>query len=139
MSRALLVIRGNAERARATNWVARAPVGTRIEFKETKRSLPQNARFYAMLTDIASQKEHCGRKYSVDAWKVLFLHACGKEVQFIPSLDNSTFIPWGNRSSELSKDEMSALIDFMHAWGAENGVTFHDQAPAVPEDILLAG
>ena len=59
--------------------------------------------------------------------KVLFMHACGREVQFIPSLDNKTFIPWGQSSSDLSKEEMTSLIDFMHVWGAENGVVFHDQ------------
>lgn len=83
---------------------------------------------WAMLTDIASQKEHAGRKYTPDQWKVLFMHACGREVQFIPALDNSTFIPWGQSSSDLSKEEMTNLIEFMFAWGAENSVTFHDGA-----------
>ena len=55
------------------------------------------------------------------------MHACGREVQFIPSLDGSTFIPWGQRSSELSKEEMSELIDFIAAWGAEHTVIFHDE------------
>ena len=82
---------------------------------------------WAMLTDIAQQKEHCGRRYTPDQWKVLFMHACGREVQFIPSLDGSTFIPWGQRSSELSKEEMSELIDFIAAWGAEHTVIFHDE------------
>ena len=56
------------------------------------------------------------------------MHACGREVQFIPALDNSTFIPWGQSSSDLSKEEMTALIEFMFAWGAEKSVTFHDGA-----------
>jgi hypothetical protein len=79
-----------------------------------------------MLTDVATQKEHVGRKYAPDQWKVLFMHACGREVQFIPSLDNATFIPWGQSSSDLSKAEMTELIEFIHAWGAEHGVVFHD-------------
>jgi len=79
-----------------------------------------------MLSEIATQKLHAGRKYTPDQWKVLFMHACGREVQFIPSLDNSTFIPWGQSSSDLSKEEMTALIEFIFAWGAENGVTFHE-------------
>jgi len=58
------------------------------------------------------------------------MHACGREVQFIPSLDNSTFIPWGQSSSDLSVGEMSDLIEFMQAWGAENGVVFHDEPEA---------
>lgn len=128
MSRALITVNGKSDRERASAWASQSPVGTRIEFKKPKRSIPQNDRMWAMLTDIASQKEHAGRKYTPDQWKVLFMHACGREVQFIPALDNSTFIPWGQSSSDLSKEEMTALIEFMFAWGAENSVAFHDGA-----------
>ena len=128
MSRALITIRWRADQLRAANWAAKAPIGTRIEFKSAKRSLPQNDRMWAMLTDVARQKEHCGRRYTPDQWKILFMHACGREVQFIPSLDNTTFIPWGQSSSDLSKQEMSELIDFIATWGAQNGVTFQDDA-----------
>lgn len=83
-----------------------------------------------MLSDIAQQKEHGGRKYTPDQWKCLFMHACGREMQFVPSLDGTSFMPLGYRSSELTKEEMSALIECMFAWGAENGVTFHDQQAA---------
>lgn len=103
---------------------------TRVEFKSTKRSLPQNSLFWAMLTDVAAHKEHNGRKYTPDQWKLLFLCAIGREMQFIPSLDNKTFIPWGNSSSDLSKEEMTALIEFIAAWGAENGVVFHGEKQA---------
>lgn len=126
MSRALITINGKADREKAARWAMAMPAGARIEFKDAKRTLPQNDRMWAMLTDIASQKEHAGRKYTPDQWKVLFMHSCGREVQFIPSLDNSTFIPWGQSSSDLSKQEMTDLIEFMFAWGAENGVVFHD-------------
>lgn len=128
MSRALITVNGKSDRERASAWASQSPVGTRIEFKKPKRSIPQNDRMWAMLTDIASQKEHAGRKYTPDQWKVLFMHACGREVQFIPALDNTTFIPWGQSSSDLSKEEMTNLIEFMFAWGAENSVTFHDGA-----------
>lgn len=126
MGRALIVVRTAADRERAAAWARKAPTGTRIEFKAAKRSLPQNDRLWAMLSDVAQQAKHCGRSYTADAWKVLFMHACGREVQFIPALDGSTFIPWGQRSSDLSKQEMSELLDFIAAWGAENGVVFHD-------------
>ncbi len=126
MSRAVIVIRGETDRARVISWARQAPAGMRVEFKETKRSLPQNARMWAMLTDVACQTVHLGRKYTPDQWKVLFMHACGREVQFLPSLDGATFIPWGHRSSDLSKQEMSDLMEFIAAWGAEHGVRFQD-------------
>lgn len=130
MTRALITIRDPSDKARAAKWVSQAPAGTRVEFKAPKRSLPQNDRMWAMLTDVATQKLHAGRKYTADQWKVLFMHACGREVQFIPALDNSTFIPFGQSSSDLSVQEMTDLIEFIFAWGAENGVTFHDEVIA---------
>jgi len=126
MSRALVTIRGPSDRERVSRWAAQAPAGTRVEFKETKRSLPQNDRMWAMLTDIATQKEHCGRKYTPDIWKCLLMHAWGREVKFIPALDGEGVVPMVYRSSDLSKAEMTELIEFMFSWGAQNGIVFHD-------------
>ncbi|WP_245282960.1 recombination protein NinB [Aureimonas altamirensis] len=100
--------------------------GSRVEIKAPRRSLPQNDRMWAMLTSIAAQARHNGREYSTEQWKVIFMHACGREVQFLPALDGSTFVPWGQSSSDLSVSEMSDLIEFMKAWGAQNGVVFQD-------------
>jgi hypothetical protein len=127
MSRAVLVLHTDDLRAKAKSWIDKAPTDTRVTFQGPKRTLDQNSRLWAMLTDIAEQKEHCGNRYTPDQWKVLFMHACGREVQFIPSLDWATFIPWGQSSSSLSIAEMSELIEFMFSWGAQNGVAFHDQ------------
>ncbi len=126
MSRALITLSTPADRDRLARWARELPTGTRAEVKAPRRSLPQNDRLWAMLTDVATQKEHGGKKYSTKQWKALFMHACGREVQFLPALDNSTFIPWGQSSSDLSKQEMTDLIEFMFSWGAENGVVFHD-------------
>lgn len=38
----------------------------------------------------------------------------------------SSHFPSGFKSSELSIPEMSDLMEFMSAWGAENGVTFRE-------------
>ena len=127
MSRATIIIKSEADRQRAAAWSMKAPPGCRIDFKEAKRTVDQNALLWAHLTDVAQQAEHNGRRYSADQWKILFLHACGREVQFIPALDGTTFLPWGQSSSDLSKAEMGELIDFIGAWGAKNGVKFHDE------------
>lgn len=126
MGRAMVVINGQAARNKVAGWAMKAPINTRVEFRAPKRSLPQNDRMWAMLTDVAAQAEHNGRRYTPDQWKILFMHACGREVQFLPSLDGATFIPWGSSSSDLSKEEMSELIDFIACWGTEHGVRFND-------------
>jgi hypothetical protein len=128
MSRALIILTGySSSRSLVMKWIDESPLGTRVEFKGPRRTLPQNDRMWAMLTDIAMQKEHCGRRYSPDQWKAIFMHACGRELQFIPTLEGDGIIPWGLSSSDLSKEEMSNLIAFMEAWGAQSGVIFHDK------------
>jgi hypothetical protein len=44
MGRAVLILNGKVDREKAARWVAKAPVGTRVEFKASKRSIPQNDR-----------------------------------------------------------------------------------------------
>lgn len=122
--RAVVIVREEADRNLLRKWAGTVPDGTRVEWKAPKRTLPQNDRFWALLTEVATQKTHAGRRYTPGQWKVLFLHAIGREVQFIPSLDNSTFIPWGQSSSDLSVGEMNDLMAFIENWGAENGVVF---------------
>lgn len=41
-----------------------APVNTRVEFKEAKRTTDQNARMWAMLTDVAQQLPWHGQRLS---------------------------------------------------------------------------
>lgn len=130
MGRALVVLHTPADRLRATHWVSRARPGTRIEFKSSKRTLPQNALMWVLLTHVSVQKEHFGRKYSPDDWKIIFLNALGRETRFVPSLDGTGFIPIGQSSSDLSKEEMTGMIELLLSWGAQNGVKFEDDGKA---------
>lgn len=126
MSRATLILYGPDVRARAADWVARAAPGTRVEFKAPKRTLPQNARMWAMLTDVARQVKWHGLQLSADDWKLLMLDALKREVRMVPNLDNNGFVSLGRSSSDLSKAEMTDLIELIFAFGAQHGVVFHD-------------
>ena len=125
MSRALLTIRGSAERARAMRWLANVPNGTRIEFKAAKRSLPQNDRLWAMLTDVARQKEHNGRRYTTDQWKVLFISghaiATGIPTEVVPGLEGE-FLNIRESSAKMSKRRMNSLIEYTTAWCIGNNI-----------------
>jgi hypothetical protein len=125
MSRAVLILGRLDVMERAISWIRKAPPGTRVEFKAPRRSLPQNDRMWAMLSDFAMQAEHGGRKYNPDQWKAIFLHALGQEIEFLPSLDGRTFVPVSNRSSDLSVAEMCQLQELIEAEGAQRGVRFH--------------
>ena len=128
MSRTMLVLNSAAIRERAARWAATAPAGTRVEFKEPKRSLPQNDRMWAMLTDVASQLTWHGLRLSPDDWKLIFLDALKREVRMVPNIDGNGFVNLGRSSSDLSKAEMSDLMELIAAFGARHGVVFNDQA-----------
>ena len=132
MTRQYFVIWNAEMRRRAHQAIDAAPNEARVEVKDPKRTLPQNSRFWAMLTDVSRQYEHCGRKYEPDQWKALFLSALGREMQFAPSLDGRGFVPLGQSSSDLSVAEMADLITFMLAWGVENDIEWSDPKDRQP-------
>lgn len=122
MSRATIILNSRAERDRASKWAQTAPSGTRIEFKEVKRSLPQNDHMWALLTDIARNVQWHGINLAPDDWKLLFLDALKREVRMVPNLDGNGFVSLGRSSSDLSKGEMSDLIELIMAFAAQRGV-----------------
>lgn len=130
MGRALVTIRAETDRLRVANWAAKAPYGTRVEFKATKRSIPQNDRMWAMLTDVATQLKWHGQSLHADDWKLIFLDGLKRELRIVPNLDGTGFVNLGRSSSDLSKAEMTDLIELIAMFGAKHGVVFHDPAEA---------
>ena len=130
MSRALLVIRDARDRLRALSLIEKVPIGTRVEFKAAKRTLPQNDRMWAMLTDIAEQLPWHGQKLRADDWKLIFLDALKREARLVPNIDGSGFVNISTSSSDLSKGEMIDLIMLIEEFGARHSVRFGDEARA---------
>jgi hypothetical protein len=128
MSRAALVLSSPSDRLRAARWVEQAPAGTRLEFKQAKRTTDQNSKLWASLTDIATQLPWHGIKLSPDDWKLLFLDALKREVRMVPNIDGNGFVSLGRSSSDLSKAEFSDLLEIIAAFGANHGVVFHEPA-----------
>jgi len=127
MSRAMIVVRSDTDRERAAKWASKAPAGCRIEFKETKRSIPQNSLLWSMLSDIARTLPWHGVRLTPDDYKLLFLDALKRELRIVPNLDGNGFVNLGRSSSDLSKSEMGDLIELIRVFGANHGITFIDQ------------
>lgn len=130
MSRALITIYSAADRARAQAVLAKAPNGTRVEFKAAKRSLDQNSRMWAMLTEVSRQVEWHGLKLRPNDWKLVFLDGLKREMRVVPNIDGNGFVNLGRSSSDLSKEEMGELMELIAAFGAQHGVVFRDQSEA---------
>ena len=100
-----------------------------VEVKQEKRSLAQNARLWAMLTDISRQVEWYGQKLSPEDWKHIFTAAL-KKTRAVPGIDGGIVV-LGQSTSRMTKAEMAELQELMEAFGADKGVKF--RAPVDPE------
>jgi hypothetical protein len=120
-----IIVTTNQSRAIATHVIYAAPDGSVVTIKPPKRSLPQNAKFHAMISDVSRAKPG-GRNHTPDTWKALILHACGHAVQFENGLNGQPF-PIGFKSSRLSKSEMADAITFLQQWGDDNGVKWTNE------------
>lgn len=123
MSRYLLTISNERDRAKAAEWLARLPFGWRVQFLETKRTLPQNDRMWAMLTDISTQLVWHGQRYSPDDWKDHFMHVLNGG-RWMPAEDGG-MIPIGRSTSKLGKQEHTLLQDIIEGFAERHGVILH--------------
>lgn len=130
MNRAMIVVRGTLDRERAAAWARNAPFGTRIEFKQTKRTLPQNDKLWALLTILSRQLAWHGEKLRPEDWKLIMLDALKRELHVVPNVDGTGVVSLGRSSSDLSKQEMSELIELILAFGAQHGVDFGEAEAA---------
>jgi hypothetical protein len=125
MSKQTLYLTAPHVRERAMTWIKNAPHGTRVEFREAKRSDEQNKKLWGALSDISTQVEWYGVHLTPEDWKDV-LTASLRKARVVPGIDAGTFVPLGMRTSTMSKAEFSDLLELIHAFGAERGVVFHD-------------
>jgi hypothetical protein len=118
-----IILRGNRETAH--RMVNVAPMGAILNIRPATRTTDQNAKFWAMLSDLSRAKPE-GRDYPTEVWKALAMAMCGHKVRFEPALDGNGVVPIGFKSSRLTKGEMSEMIEALYAYGAEHGVEWSD-------------
>lgn len=121
----VVILRGLEQRALACGMVKAAPVDTVVTIKPAARSVDQNAKLWAMLSDIARSKPE-GRVMTAEMWKAAMMNALGHEILWQPGIDNGPPFPAGFRSSRLSKEQMGDLIEFIYEYGARHGVRWQE-------------
>jgi hypothetical protein len=144
MDRRLYVLTTRERRAGVAAIVAKLEKFWRVEIKPPQRTLPQNDRLWATLTDVSEQHRHNGIALSPADWRLVFLDAFwrakGEELRLVPNLDGTGFVPLSGRStSDLTVPEMAELLALIEAFGAERGVVFHDGQNGPPEANNLRG
>lgn len=129
MTRATVVIRSAPDRAKVCRWAQNVEPGTVIEFRKARRSTDQNALLWAMLTDVARQVDWYGQKLTAEDWKDVFTASLRKS-RVIPGIEAGSFVVLGMRTSDMTKDEFSNLIELIHAFAAERSVVFSGDGDA---------
>ena len=128
MPRAVVQIKGQADRNLIARWamdVQNVPAGTTVEFRAPRRSLDQNALMWSLLGQISKQVDWYGQKLSSEDWKDV-LTASLRRTRVVPGIDAGTFVPLGMRTSQMTKEEISELLELVYAFGAERGVHFRE-------------
>ena len=111
----------------------RAGKKLRLEIKAESRSDEQNAKYHAMLSEIAVQAQHLGAKWDAESWKRFLVYEFCKQLglpqgQIVPSLDGSGIVQLGLQTRDFTKERAAEFITFLEAWGAENGIIYKNLA-----------
>lgn len=124
-----IILASDRQRAIAHALVDRAPPGAVLNIQEAKRTLDQNSKWHAMVSDIARAKPD-GRVHDVRTWKALLMADADFTPLFERSLDGGSIVHIGFKSSRLKKAEFSDLIEATLAYGARHGVIWTDERKA---------
>lgn len=128
MSGQTVILRSKAQLQLAHRLVDAAPIDAVLNIKEPTRNTDQNARMWAMLSDVARAKPE-GRMWTTDTWKAAFMHSLGHQCQFAEGLDGSGPFPIGFRTSRLRVKQMANLITVIAEYGDRHGVRWSEPNP----------
>lgn len=124
-------------RERALQAVREALDGWRVTVREPLQKRDQQEKYHAMIDDISKQSKYAGQSWHEDDMKRILIDEFADEMRkagsplhhdgrLIPSRDGKRVIQLGIQSSRFKVKEASAFIEFLFAWGAEEGVKWSD-------------
>jgi NinB protein len=96
-----------------------------LTVKRKTRSIEQNSRLWAMLTEVSKQVEWYGKKLTPEDWKNVFSAALYQQ-EAVPGI-NGGFVVLGRSTSKMTVAQMSEMQTLIEAFGAERGVVFKDE------------
>lgn len=114
-------------RKRAAEAIYTAPDGWVCRVSPEGRSEAQNRLLHPLLTDIARQSVWNGKKLSMLQWKTLMVSAhaiaTGEPQQMTVGIEGEV-VNLRESTAAMTKARFASLVDYVLAWGANNGVRF---------------
>lgn len=118
---------GPRQREHAKRLIDMAADGDVMRLGKETRSEEQNRKLWPMIDDLRRQIPELAERTRDDI-KLQFLNALGVEMRFLPTLEGEGVFPVGLRSSTLTKQQFSGLLELLYAFGAKHGVQWTDPA-----------
>lgn len=116
---------GDVQRAHAKRLIDEAPAGYVVKLAKETRTDEQNRKLWPMIYDLRRQVPDLV-EYSAEDIKLRFMNALGTELRFLPTLEGQGMFPVGHRSSTLTKEQFSGLVELLYAWGAKHNVRWSE-------------
>jgi hypothetical protein len=100
-----------------------------LEIKDATKSRHQEEKYHAMIGEVAKQAQQLGAKWDAESWKRLLVDQFCKDNGLktgavIPNLAGDGIVQLGMQTRNFTKEQASEFVEWLHAWGAEHGVTF---------------
>ena len=127
-------LRSNQVRLNCIEFIRELPTDDKnplvVKIQPMTRSLEQNSKLHALLSDIAKQCEFNGKKRDIDTWKIIMVSAhkiaTGGQAEMVIGLEG-VVINLRESTAQMSVKRLASLIEYTTAWGVENGVKFNDK------------
>ena len=100
-----------------------------LEIKDASKSREQEKLYHELIGQIAKQASHMGSKWDAESWKRLLVDQFCKDSGIktgvvIPNLSGDGIVQLGMQTRKFTKEQASEFVEWLHAWGAEHGVTY---------------
>jgi hypothetical protein len=116
---------GDMQRQFAKRAIDNAPKGYVVKIAAETRRDAQNRKLWPMLEDIQQQVPGFD-VFTTEDIKFRCLNALGTEMRFLPELEGQGIFPVGMKSSVLTVEQFSGLLEIIYAFGAKHNVRWSE-------------
>lgn len=151
----IILMRTEEQRTMVQAWIARMPLYPDQPYRVTiddplpAKSRAMEAKYHAMIGEIAEVWEHFGRKWDAADLKRLLLDQFRRdtikdpafqqlwwsmgEAQMVPSIDGSGFVMLGVQSRKFPAKLAAGFIEWLYAFGAELKIEWSNEVKREPK------
>ena len=130
-------------RANCITAILKAEPGTMVSLRPAKRTEEQNAKYHAMIEDIARHEPH----FTAEVWKRLLVdqfkadtlndefpkikaYWLREKIEMLPSLDRQRVVILGEQTRQFPIYVASAFVEWLYAYGADKDIVWSEPREA---------